>query len=48
MATIGGDVTKQITSEVDLFRSLMQQNINENKFNCEYASLATIHPNAAI
>ena len=42
MATIGGDVTKQITSEVDLFGSIMQQNVIINKFNCEYALLATI------
>ena len=26
MATIGGDVTEKITSEVDLFGSMMQQN----------------------
>ena len=27
MATIGGDVTEKITSEVDLFGSIMQQNV---------------------
>ena len=42
MATIEGDVTEQITSEVDIFRSIMQQNVIENEFNCEYALLATI------
>ena len=42
MATIGGDVTKQITSDVDLFGSIMQQNLIENEFNREYALLATI------
>ena len=44
MATIGNDVTKQITSEVDLFGSIMQQNVIENKFNRKYAPLATIQP----
>ena len=29
MATIGGDVTEEITSEVDLFGSIMQQNVIE-------------------
>ena len=48
MATIGGDVTKQITSEVDLFRSIMQQNVIENEFNLEYAPLATIKPGMLI
>ena len=42
MATIGGDVTVQITSEVDLFGSIMQQNVIDNEFNREYAPLATI------
>ena len=37
MATIGGDVTEQITSEDDLFGSIMQQNVIENEFNSEYA-----------
>ena len=48
MATIGGDVTEQIISEVDLFRSIMQQNVIENEFNREYAPLATIQPGMAI
>ena len=48
MATIGGDVTEQITSEVDLFGSIMQQNVIENKLNREYAPLATIQPGMAI
>ena len=30
MAAIGGDVTIQITSEVDLFESMMQQKVIEN------------------
>ena len=48
MATIGGDVTEQITSEVDQFGSIMQQNVIENEFNREYAPLATIQPGMAI
>ena len=48
MATIGGDVTDEITSEVDLFGSIMQLNIIENEFNREYAPLASIQPSAAI
>ena len=48
MATIGGDVTEQITSEVDLFELIMQQNVIENEFNREYALLATIQPGMAI
>ena len=47
MATIGG-VTEQITSEVDLFGSLMQENVIENEFNRKYAPLATIQPSMAI
>ena len=45
---MGGDVTEEITSEVDLFGSIMQQNVIENKFNREYAPLATIQQGAAI
>ena len=30
MATIRGDVTKEITSEVDQFNLIMQQNVIEN------------------
>ena len=48
MAIIGGDVTEQITSEVDLFWSIMQQNVIENEFNREYAQLATIQPGMVI
>ena len=48
MATIGGDVTEEITSELDRFGSIMQQNVIENEFNREYAPLATIQPGAAI
>ena len=48
MATIGGDVTEQITSEVDPFGSIMQQNVIENELNREYAPLATILPGMAI
>ena len=42
MANIGGDVTEQITSDVDLFWSIMKQNVIENEFSSEHASLATI------
>ena len=48
MATIGADVRQQITSEVDLFGSMMQQNVIENEFNRENAPLATIQPGVAI
>ena len=48
MATIGGDVTKQITSQVDLFGSIMQQNVIDYELNREYAPLATIQPGMAI
>ena len=48
MATMEGDVTEEITSKVDLFGSIMQQNIIENEFNREYASLATIQHGAPI
>ena len=48
MATIEGDVTEEITSEVDLFGSIMQQNVIENEFNREYTPLASIQPGAAI
>ena len=42
MATIGGDITEEIISEVDLFGSIMQQNVIKNEFNRENAPLATI------
>ena len=48
MATMGGEVTEEITSEVDLFGSIMQQNVIENEFNREYAPLATIQPGSPI
>ena len=48
MAIIGGDVTEQITTEVDLFGSIMQQNVIENDFNREYAPLATVQPGMVI
>ena len=41
-------MTKQITSQVDPFVSIMQQNVIENEFNREYALLATIQPGMAI
>ena len=48
MATIGNDVTEKITSEVNLFNLIMQQNVCENEFNREYALLANIQLCAAI
>ena len=48
MAIIGGYLTKQITSEIDLFKSIMQQNLIENELNREYAPLTTIQPGMAI
>ena len=48
MVTIEGDVTEQITSEVDIFGSIMQQNVIDNEFNHEYDPLATIKPGMAI
>ena len=41
-------MTEQITSEVDLFGLIMQQNVIENEFNRVYAPLATIQPGIAI
>ena len=41
-------MTEQITSEVDLFGSIMQQNVIENEINREYAPLETIQPGMAI
>ena len=41
-------MTEQITSEVDLFGSIMQQNLIKNEFNREYARLARIQPGMAI
>ena len=48
MATMGGDVIDEITSEVHLFGSIMLQNIIDNEFNREYASLTTIQHCAPI
>ena len=48
MATIGNDVTEQITSEVDLVGSKLQQIEIENEFNCKFALLATIQQSIAI
>ena len=48
MAIIGGDVTEQITSKVDLFGSIMQQNVIENDLTREYGPLATIQLGMAI
>ena len=39
---------EQITREVDLFKSIMQQNVIDNEYNREYAPLATIQPGMAI
>ena len=41
-------MTQQITSEVDLLGSIMQLNVIENEFNCEYAPLPTLQPGMAI
>ena len=41
-------MAEQIISKVDLFGSMMQQNVFKNKFNREYAPLATIQPGVAI
>ena len=48
MTTIGGDVTEEIISEVDLFGSIIQQNVIKNEFNREYAQLAIIQTYIAI
>ena len=48
MAIMGGDVTEEIASEVDLFGYIMQQNNIDNKFNRVYAPLATIQHSAPI
>ena len=41
-------MTEQITSEVYLFGSIMQQNVIDNEFNCENSPLATIQRGMAI
>ena len=48
MATIRSNVTEQIISEINLFGPTMPQNVIENEFNFEYATLATIQPSVAI
>ena len=48
MATIENDVKEEITSEMDLFGSIMQQNVIENEFNREYTPLATIQQGSPI
>ena len=42
MATIRGNVTEKITSKVELYDSIMQQNIINNEFNREYSPVDTI------
>ena len=42
MATIGRDATDKITCKIDRFCLIMQKNVIENRFNREYAPLATI------
>ena len=42
MLTMKGYLKKEITSEVNLFGSIMQQNVMENQFNSEYAPLTSI------
>ena len=42
MATIRNDVTEEITTDVDLFGSIVQLNVIEIEFDREYAPLATI------
>ena len=41
-------MTEQTTDEVDLFESIMQQNVIKNDFNSKYALLASIQPGMAI
>ena len=48
MASNNSNVTEQITSEVGLLRSIMQQNVIENEFNREYAPLSTFQQLMAI
>ena len=40
---MGGDLTEEIIYKVDLFGSIMQQNVIGNEFNREYAPLVTNH-----
>ena len=48
MAINKRDVTKQITSNVNLFGSIMKLNVIKNEVNREYVPLATIQPGMAI
>ena len=41
-------MTEQITREVDLFESIMQQTVIKNEFNRDHFPLATIKPGMAI
>ena len=43
-----GDVMEQITSKVDQFGFIMQQNVIENEFNRKYGPLVTIQQGMAI
>ena len=48
MPIIGGDMTKQITSKVNWFEAIVQQNVIENKFTRKYAPLVTIQSGLVI
>ena len=48
MASIGGNVTQQIMCEIDLFRSMILQNVIKNNFNSEYAPMSTNQLGVAI
>lgn len=48
MATIGIEPTEDNTREIDLYGSIMKQNIIENELNREYALLASIQQGAHI
>ena len=48
MASTALDTAEQITSEVDLFGPIMQQNFLLNEFNREFAPLASFAEGAPI
>ena len=48
MASTGLETAEQITSEVDLFGPIMQQNFLLNEFNREFAPLASLAEGAPI
>ena len=48
MASGGMETAEQITSEVDLFGLIMQQNFLLNEFNREFAPLASLAEGAPI